>query len=60
MLRIVKRTEDALVIFIQAEKEDEERLDHLVKNAADNITWLAKKTGRTSVVLHSFVHHSDS
>lgn len=52
--------QDALVIFINVEKMDEERKDPVVKKAADNITWLAKKTGRTKVVLHSFAHLSDS
>lgn len=52
--------QDALVIFINVEKEDEERKEQVVRKAADNITWLAKKTGRTKVVLHSFAHLSDS
>ena len=49
-----------VVIVINVEKEDEVREDTVVRKAADNITWLAKKTGRTTIVLHSFAHLSDS
>ena len=51
---------DALVIFVNVELEDEERLDSVVRKAADNISWLAKKTGRSAIVLHSFTHLSES
>lgn len=53
-------TEDSLVIFINVEKEDEIKKDKNVKKAVDNIWWLAKKTDRKMVVLHSFGHLSES
>lgn len=51
---------DSLVIFINVEKEDEAQKDKIVKKAVDNICWLAKKTDRKKVVLHSFGHLSES
>jgi hypothetical protein len=51
---------DSLVIFINVEAEDEARNGKVVKKAVDHILWLAKKTSRNSVVLHSFAHLSDS
>jgi len=53
-------TTDALVIFMNVEKEDEAQKDKVVKKAIENISWLAKKTGRGKVVLHSFGHLSES
>jgi hypothetical protein len=53
-------TTDSLVIFINVEKEDEAQKDKVVKKAVDNISWLAKKTDRKKVVLHSFGHLSES
>lgn len=53
-------TTDSLVIFINVEKEDEARRDKVVKKAVNNICWLAKKTDREKVVLHSFGHLSES
>jgi hypothetical protein len=55
-----EQVKEALVIFVNVEKVDEERMDAVVRKAVDNITWLAKKTGRTAIVLHSFAHLSDS
>lgn len=51
---------DSLVIFINVEKEDEDRKGKVVKKAVNNIRWLAKKTDRKKVVLHSFGHLSES
>lgn len=51
---------DSLVIFINVEKEDESQKDKVVKKAVNNISWLAKKTDREKVVLHSFGHLSES
>ncbi len=51
---------DSLIIFINVEKEDEAQKDKVVKKAVNNISWLAKKTDRKKVVLHSFGHLSDS
>ena len=55
-----EQVKEALVIFVNVEKEDEERMDAVVRKATDNISWLAKKTGRTAIVLHSFAHLSES
>ncbi len=51
---------DSLVIFINIEKEDVDQKDRVVKKAVNNIIWLAKKTGRNKVILHSFGHLSES
>ena len=53
-------TINSLVIFINVEKEDEVQKDKVVKKAVNNISWLAKKTDRKKVVLHSFGHLSES
>lgn len=53
-------TMDSLVIFINVEKEDEAQKDKVVKKAVNNICWLAKKTNRGKVILHSFGHLSES
>ncbi|MDD1702059.1 MAG: threonyl-tRNA synthetase editing domain-containing protein [Methanoregula sp.] len=55
-----KTVEDTLVIFIHVEAEDDGKKERVIKKATDNILWLAKKTGRNNVVLHSFAHLSDS
>jgi hypothetical protein len=51
---------DALVILVSVEKEDEEDPGRAAKKAADNVAWLARKTGRGRIVLQSFAHLSDS
>lgn len=57
---VEESTVDSLVIFINVEKEDEDQKERVVKKAVNNISWLAKKTGRNKVVLHSFGHLSES
>jgi len=52
--------EPGLVIFIQVEAEDENNPVRVLKKASDNISWLAKKTGRNQILLHSFAHLSES
>ena len=51
---------DSLIIFVNVEKEDEAQKDKAVRKAVKNINWLAKKTDRNKVVLHSFGHLSES
>lgn len=51
---------DAIVIFANVEKEDQEKKDRIIRKTVDNITWLARKTGRNRIMLHSFAHLSDS
>jgi len=50
----------SLVVFIQAEKEDEERKDKIRKKAFENIKWLAKKINVEEIALHFFGHLSES
>lgn len=52
--------QDTLVVFGNVEMEDEEKLARIVRKTVKNITWLAGKTGRNRVVLHSFAHLSES
>lgn len=49
-----------LVIFIQVEKEDEDKKDKVKKKAFENIKWLAKKVNTEEIILHSFGHLSES
>ena len=51
---------DALVVFVNVEKDDAEKTTQIIRKGVKNISWLARKTGRTRVVLHSFAHLSDS
>ncbi|MFQ6085789.1 MAG: threonyl-tRNA synthetase editing domain-containing protein [Candidatus Bathyarchaeia archaeon] len=52
--------EDAVVVFANIEEEDEEKASKIIRKAVKNITWLAGKTGRDRIVLHSFTHLSSS
>ena len=54
------KTNEGIVAFIQAEKEDEGRENKLRGKAVDNIRWILKKTNTNTVVLHSFAHLSES
>jgi ADP-heptose:LPS heptosyltransferase len=51
---------ESLIIFINVEKKDEENPHKIIRKSTNNISWLAKKTGRKSIVLHSFAHLSNS
>lgn len=55
-----KKIEDVLVGFIQAEKEDEEKLDKIETKLIKNLKWAAKKNNTMNIVLHSFAHLSMS
>ena len=55
-----KKVEDALVGFIQAEKEDEGKLDKIETKLIKNLKWAAKKNNTMKIVLHSFAHLSMS
>lgn len=54
--------EDALVVFVQVEAEDENNgaPGKVVRKAVKNIHWLAGKTARRRIVVHSFGHLSNS
>jgi len=51
---------ESLIIFANVEKEDEEKSRKIIRKSINNISWLAKKTGRKRIVLHSFAHLSNS
>ncbi|MCK5127336.1 MAG: threonyl-tRNA synthetase editing domain-containing protein [candidate division Zixibacteria bacterium] len=51
---------DALVGFIQVEKEDEENAAAVETKLIKNMKWAARKNNTQTVVLHSFAHLSDS
>lgn len=51
---------DAIVVFANVEKGDEEQTARIIRRTVKNITWLAGKTGRNRIVLHSFAHLSES
>lgn len=51
---------EAIVVFVNVEKEDEEKSARIIRKTVKNITWLAGKTDRNRIVLHSFAHLSDS
>ena len=51
---------ESLVIFANVEKEDEEKVRKIINKSTNNIRWLAKKTGRNKIMLHSFAHLSKS
>lgn len=55
-----KTTKDSVVVFLQSESEDESRKGKVLKKAVGNISWLARKVGRTKVMLHSFAHLSEN
>ena len=52
--------ENSLVGFIHVEKEDEEMVGKIVTKLIKNLKWAATKNSTKSIVLHSFVHLSES
>lgn len=55
-----KTAVDSIVVFLQSESEDEARKEKVLKKTVGNVSWLARKVGRTKIVLHSFAHLSES
>jgi hypothetical protein len=51
---------NAIIVFANVEREDQEHTVGTIRKAVKNILWLARKTGRSRIVLHSFAHLSDS
>jgi hypothetical protein len=49
---------DAVVVFVHAEKRDEEaeRRKSVLDHARKHVEWLARKKDARNVVLHSFAH----
>jgi hypothetical protein len=50
--------QDAVIIFVHAEKSDEEqdRKDAVLRQTVKHIKWLANKRTLKNIVLHSFTH----
>lgn len=57
---VEESVKDAIVVFANVEREDQEHTASTIRQAVKNILWLAKKTSRSRIVLHSFAHLSDS
>jgi hypothetical protein len=55
-----KSVDNSAVVFLHAEKEDEEKGKSLLDKLVKNIKWLAGKFGTKNVVIHSFNHLSSS
>ena len=56
---VAETVTEALVVFLHAEAEDEDK-PKLETKVVKNIKWLANKRGLKNVVLHSFTHLSGS
>ncbi len=52
--------ENAAVIFMHVEAEDEERENKVIKKAVTNLRWYLNKLDKNRIVLHSFAHLSSS
>lgn len=55
-----ERVQDAVVVFIHAEAEDEGHSSKVLAKLVKNVKWLAGKFHSNNVVLHSFSHLSGS
>ncbi len=55
-----KAYENVQTVFIQAEKEDEDREASVLKKLVKNIKWICGKNNNKHVILHSFAHLSES
>ncbi len=55
-----RRIEDAVVIFFQAEAQDEGRRGAVLTKLVKNAKWLAGKFGARRLVFHSFNHLGES
>ena len=53
-----REVNDALVGFIQIEKEDENNASRAETKLVKNLKWAAKKNETNTIVLHSFAHLS--
>ena len=55
-----KTINNAIIVFINAEKEDENRETEVLSKAVGNIKWIAEKNNFSKIVLHPFAHLSES
>lgn len=53
-----RQIRNALIGFIQVEREDEEKIDKVETKLIKNLKWAAKKNNTNQIVLHSFAHLS--
>ena len=53
-----ERIQNAVVVFIHAEADDEEQSAKILTKMVKNIKWLAGKFNSKNIVLHSFSHLS--
>jgi len=53
-----RQIKDAVVGFIQVEKEDEEQMEKVETKLVKNLKWAAQKNNTNNIVLHSFAHLS--
>lgn len=52
--------EEALLVWIQSESQDEEDRLGVLRKMVKNIRWLARKLDTTNIILHSFAHLGES
>jgi hypothetical protein len=52
--------DNSVVVFLHAEKKDEEKGKSLLDKLVKNIKWIAGKFGTKKAVIHSFNHLSSS
>ena len=56
-----KEIKDAILAFIQVEKDDEEKdLLSREKKLVNHLKWTARKNNTTNIILHSFAHLAES
>ncbi|MHA1905587.1 MAG: threonyl-tRNA synthetase editing domain-containing protein [Candidatus Thorarchaeota archaeon] len=48
--------EEAVLVWIQSEADDEQKQGAVLRKMVKNIRWLASKLDTTRVILHSFAH----
>ncbi len=54
------KIDNAAVIFMHVELEDEERKSKVMKTSIKNLKWYLNKLNKNRIVLHSFAHLSSS
>lgn len=59
-MKAEEKIDDAAVIFMHVELEDEERKNKVIKTTLKNLKWYLNKLSKEKIVLHSFAHLSSS
>lgn len=44
------------VVFIHIEPKDVSKSNKVIRKAINNVTWYKRKTGASTIILHSFAH----